>query len=716
MTSPAAITDHVGDHPITPNTPVLQNRELHPDADRTTLPRFGDAQWDLTAARPDRHQRERIHWNGYPAAFRHACKLYAFALINIVEDVPRLAGSRSDIPAINTLQESLRQLKVFLTWLQGRDITRFVEVGTVDLDDYQRYITDHAATSTHWKRMALLAVQRLHAYRDYLPEEHRLPSPRPWGGASAAELAEHPAPKLGENRTPRVHPDVMHPLLSAALLVTSTIAADLLPTARRLIAMRHLAHQVAPSQRRLGLQGTARRHAVKQHCDRLLPALIVHGLALPGRRVDGQTTIDIDGLTIGGWLDRVYLRKWPALREAVTSYGLPIKVNLFRVNRFSSVDARPWRTQPVDASELLVLLRHLTTACFLTIAYLSGIRMAEALNLRRGCITRDSKLGLIFMSGQQVKTRPQRRERSPQTIPWVVIDQVAHAVSILEDLATGEMLFPTGEICSMQWIDDTVSSSRRPSSINNDIATFINWFNTDIAPATGHPVIGEDPHGTISAQRLRRTLAWHIVRRPGGTVAGSTQYGHLYTRVVHGYAGRANSGFLDEITFEEFLLRAETLHEDHQRLAQGEHVSGPAADAYKTRVTAAGRFAGLTITTPAQVNNAMTNPDLQVHHGALLTCVYRPATAACRDATDSDSGPSWPRCRLTCRNAARTDRDITELRRHVQDLKSDLTAPGLPEPLRQRIQQRLDEHERAITEHDTTRPQPPTRQPQGPTA
>ena len=170
--------------------------------------------------------------------------------------------------------------------------------------------------------------------------------------------------------------------------------------------------------------------------------------------------------------------------------------------------------------------------------------------------------------------------------------------------------------------------------------------------------IGEDPDGKILAPRLRRTLAWRIVHRPGGTIAGATQYGHLHDQLITGYA---DAGFLDEITFEQFLLRAETLHDDHQRLQDGEHVSGPAAGEYRNRVDEASRFAGLTITTTSQVDNALANPALQVHHGALLTWVYREATAACRSASSEDTGPAWNRCRLTCSNAARSDRDIAAL-------------------------------------------------------
>lgn len=152
-------------------------------------------------------------------------------------------------------------------------------------------------------------------------------------------------------------------------------------------------------------------------------------------------------------------------------------------------------------------------------------------------------------------------------------------------------------------------------------------------------------------------------------------------------------------------MRAETIHDDHQRLHRDEHVSGPAADEYRRRAAAGSKFAGLAITTKSQVANALSNPDLQIHYGALLTCVYRPATAACREQADADFGPSWPRCRLSCANIARTDRDITELRQRIRSLATELAIDGLPDPLRQRIQERLAAHEQVVAEHESTRPQ-----------
>jgi integrase len=704
MTSPRpSIPDTVAELTVVATSPVLQARQLHPGTDPASLSRFGDPVWDLFPALPDRHStNQRIHWDTYPAAFRHLCKLYVFALLNVIEHAPRLPYARTEVPSVKTIWADLGHLRAFLDWLADHGIDNVGDVTMTDLDHYLRHVTDQPATSTTRKRKALLAVQRLHAYRRVLPAHCRLPAAPPWGGASAAELADDPDPRRAENRTPRIHPDAMHPLLSAALLATDTIAADLLPLASRLVTLRAHALRLEADTGEHPRKPISRWHGAQNQLARVLAALAERGQPLPGVH-DGQATIiDITGLSVAGHIDRELLGKQPC-HDILARCDLPISKDLLRATRFTAVQSQPWRDHPVEATEMLTLIRHLTTACFLVIAYLSGIRTGEALNLKRGCVTRDATLGLIFMSGHQLKARPDRRERSPKTIPWVINEHAAKAITVLEDLSPSAMLFPPGKFGSPEWLAST--RCRTTGAINDDIRAFIDWFNTAIAAPTGHPAIGADQHGTITASRLRRTLAWHIVRRPGGTIAAATQYGHLRTQITHGYAGHAGSGFLDEISLEEFLLRAERLHDDHQRLQTGEHVSGPAANNYRQRVTAGHTFAGLTITTPAQANTALANPTLQIHHGAMLTCVWRPETAACQDTADNTdrNGPAWPRCRLSCTNIAYTDRDIAAVQRHVHALRADLAAPGIPEPLHDRIQQRLTEHERVLTTHQASK-------------
>lgn len=702
MTDTAEALDIVAAVHVDPEIAVLINRTLYIDATRC---RFGDPVWDLSAAIEDRHSAgQAVHWDGFPAPFRHACKLYLFALLNIVDDAPRLDSARSDYPHIKTILGELVPLRRFTMWLVERGVTSFGQVSAEHLDDYLRHVTETSGVSAGSKRSALQAIKRLHVYREALPPHCRLPAGPLWGGASARGLANYESSWGKPNTTPRIHPDVMEPLLSAALMVTHTVADDLLPTARNLLAMRHLAHQIAPDIRRAPTRTVSVFETTKTQLECLLAALGHNDASLPGIRTDGTTSVDLMGLAVGGWLHHTELERMKETSVLIAKYGLPINVDMLRVTTFSAVGTHYWREDPVGAGELVELLRHVTTACFLVIAYLSGVRTGEALNLRRGCISRDSKLALTLLSGQQLKADDRRRDRSPATIPWVVTDETAHAVSVLEQITVSDLLFPGFQWCSQEQFLFGATRTRTPGSINADITSLIEWFNREVAPAVSHPLIGADPDGTIQVPRLRRTLAWHIVRRPGGTVAGATQYGHLHTQMIQGYAGGADSGFLDDITFEQFLHRAEVIHDDSQRLGRGEHVSGPAADDYRARIARASTFAGLTVTTKSQINNALSNPDLQIHHGAVVTCVFRRATAACLEPADSSAEPSWSRCRLSCVNAARTDRDAANLGQHVTALQRDLATLELPEPLRQRIQTRLVEHQKALAEHESSRP------------
>ncbi len=687
---------------VAPDTAVVINRTLHIDGIRS---RFGDPVWDLSAAIQDRHNAgQSVHWEGFPTPFRHACKLYLFALLNIVDDAPRLDSARSLYPHIKTIWGELVPLRRFTAWLVERGVTSFGQVRAEDLDDYLRRVTEASGVSAESKRSALQAIKRLHVYRDALPPHCQLPPGPLWGGTSARGLAHYESSWGKPNTTPRIHPDVMEPLLSAALAVTHTVAADLLPAARNLLAMRYLAHQIAPDIRRARTRTVSVFETTKAQLECLLAALGRNDASLPGIRTGATTSVDLAGLAVGGWMHHTELKRMKETPVLLAKYGLPIDVDMLRATTFSAIGTHCWRETPVGAGELVELLRHVTTACFLVIAYLSGVRTGEALNLRRGCISRDSKLALTLMSGQQLKADDQRRDRSPATIPWVVTDETAHAVSILEQITVSDLLFPAFNLCSQQRFLFGASRTRTPGSINTDITNFIEWFNRDIGPALSHPLIGADPDGTIQVPRLRRTLAWHIVRRPGGTIAGATQYGHLHTQMIQGYAGGADAGFLDDITFEQFLHRAEIIHDDSQRLERGEHVSGPAADEYRARIARASTFAGLTVTTKAQINTALSNSDLQIHHGAAVTCVFRRATAACLEPADSSAEPLWSQCRLGCVNAARTDRDATSLREHVTALQRDLATLELPEPLRQRIQTRLIEHRKALAEHESSRP------------
>lgn len=202
-------------------------------------------------------------------------------------------------------------------------------------------------------------------------------------------------------------------------------------------------------------------------------------------------------------------------------------------------------------------------------------------------------------------------------------------------------------------------------------------------------------------------------RQPGKTHVRTRQRGHHAVRAIRRVSiptaplGTYESGFPDEYAFEDWLYRVEILAEDEEALRNGEHVSGPAADAYRQRVSAAGRqFAGHVMTSERQARDLLGNPLLQIFHGEGMTCVLDPVQAACQlhgSADDRLVTPDIDDCRPRCRNIARTDRDIEQVQADRDDLLR-ATADRLAPPIRyarelhelRRLDRIVNEHERDV--------------------
>ncbi|MCC9706052.1 hypothetical protein E4N62_12755 [Streptomyces sp. MNU76] len=173
--------------------------------------------------------------------------------------------------------------------------------------------------------------------------------------------------------------------------------------------------------------------------------------------------------------------------------------------------------------------------------------------------------------------------------------------------------------------------------------------------------------------------------------------------------GSYESGFLDEYAFEDWLYRLEGLAEDEQALSHGEHVSGPAADAYRYRVTAASReFAGRVLTSDRQARDLLGNQLLQIHHGMGMTCVLNPQTAACQLRGTADAPmvtPDTDDCQPKCVNLARTDRDIEHVKQHARDLAEIVDDPLAPPIRHARERHELTRLKKIIDAHEKERGQ-----------
>ncbi|WP_433206674.1 hypothetical protein ACQP1G_20490 [Nocardia sp. CA-107356] len=683
------------------DTPVLLRRELLSGTGLDGLSRFGEDRWHLNEAIFEADATAlSVNFAVVPAPLRLAAKHYVWQLINTDSPpgITRMRIARSSIRSIPAIWQSFRE---FLLWLHNQQITEFCQVTADLLDGYLTAIGD-ADIPLERKYRRITEVRRLWSYRSVLPEPMRLPILPPLGGDAAYELLGKTTPSR-ENLTPRIGKDTMQPLLSWSLRFVEDFSADILAAHTEYLFMRSRSTEGRHERGRLVRSpvGQAEQRMTDYWHDCAAPAG-----CYPAKSVRTGPSASTGPTSARSWNTRA--APCPAGRMLLDS-GIPVADDAYLDTPITGqLDGTPWHDGPISYNEAATLATHLSTACLVIVAYLSGARPGEVLNLRRGCIEHDAAADLWLMSGicfknvvdasgNKLPAGALRRD------PWVVVEPVADAVAVLERLHDHPLLFPSRIEAHLRRTNTKrKGQARAGGQIALDLAAFVAWVN-DHGDRRGVRGIPTDPRGQLNISRFRRTLAWFVRRRPRGLVAGAIQYGHVHTRLLQGYAGDYGSGFPDEYAFEDFLARLEKLAEDEQALQDGEHVSGPASDAYRQRVSTASRqFVGYVLTSVKQARDLVGNPLLQIFHGKGMTCVFDPKQAACLlrgEAQDPLTTPDTDDCRPRCQNIARTDRDVAEIRSRREEL-ANIIADSLAPPIRHRREQHeLDRLDTILENH-----------------
>jgi len=413
----------------------------------------------------------------------------------------------------------------------------------------------------------------------------------------------------------------------------------------------------------------------------------------------------------------------PATMSALLVWCLRLVEEAPRLRRWISLDpnaARPGRPTSLPWSgdlgqdQIDACRRAVSTACLITVAYLTGMRADEVLGLRRGCCTpttHGSTTG-YEIRGRTYKAAVAAGRSLPEGIerehPWVAIKPVADAIAVMEGLHTGDLLFSdtlfkarlNGGI-----LDPAGPPSRR---VHEAITHLTSWCNQRANELERpHDLIPEDPDGPINLRRLRRTLAWFIYRRPGGRVALGVRYGHLHAATTDGYGGRVSAGLRDLFPMEEAFAVSDSLHRAVEHLQEHPHISGPAAARYRAAACEyRDRFHGLTLTTK-QAAALMTNPALRVYDapGQALACCFDPRKALCRKgtATRAATTPDLTSCDDRCSNIARTDKHISAIQSELVMLQEEFDAPTTPEPIRHRIRAQIERRRTIVSAHENAR-------------
>ena len=656
--------------------------------------------WDVSGFLPRTAKMTRIDFTtiadpGHARTVRE----YLHSRLNRGIAVNQLSGTARPMK-LTGLYSEFAELRLILRELAAAGAARLADVAPRHLDQ----------VLAGWKRRPDTAagkvgvVKYLAAHGPFLTDRLGF---TPWPGRPANQVAGRRIQR--ENTTPRIPQEVMAPLLQAALFYAQTAAGDLLAAQREISALQAACAQVTlrPGEARARLEAFIARRArdgrgipAAPHPGKIPGAVTADGIAqAPDRALTGL----LAGIPGGLWYHHARL----------VAAGDELGYEQGGLNTAMSPwpgSGRPWRPR-LDTASLRAELFHLRTACWIVIAYLSGMRDTEVRELARDCaFTEPGPDGRIRhkLRGRVFKDRGLAGDAEE----WVVLDAVHQAVGVLlavNDDATHLFAY----------------SGVRKDGMNANMLTRLNRFAAHasdlLTPPGGEAFIPGHGDGQaawqLNTRQFRRTLAWHIAHQPFGIVAGARQYKHAQVAIFEGYAGTSASGFAAEVEAEQATARldyAEDLYRDW--LAGGP--SGGGAD-HKINAEFARIHAELadlpgTIADPRRLRTMLSHLATTLHPGVLGDCFYQPGTALCAKQARQPAGkkplPMLNTC-LNCPNARRSSVHLPRLeqaRNQARQIIGDFrgTLPPLQQAALTDHLSQLGQLISQITSNDTETAQP----------
>ncbi|MDN5916468.1 MAG: hypothetical protein L0I76_15435 [Pseudonocardia sp.] len=616
-----------------------------------------------------------LDFTSVPTAHRSVIKEFSYAMLS--GELP--PGERRK--TVGTIKQIFGCLARFTRWLDrqppppGHAARHLADLTGSDLLEFQRVLIS-AKPNLIGRNNERSAIRMLWHYRDSLTSD-RLPfDPQHLQGWS------EPYHRPPENRTARIPEPVLGPVLAWSLRFVDDFAADILAADE--FWRTHRQRRASPPRRSAGELDLALRTLLDVHIAERRP--------LPGHQGDINITFLAGRL---GCTRTALDRRRSQLDRAAAIAGIAAE-SVLPTPITAHLDGQPWiegvNTNQASPTGLSSLARSLQAACYVVIAFLSGMRDCEVKHLRRGCLRTLRDLdGNAYR--HVVTSMAFKGERDPGGVEatWVVGAPAARAIEVLHRLQPPDtsLLFavlPTsqGNKPHTRTSDTAISSA----TTNDQLAGFLTWINTYCA-ATGRADTVPDIDGRpvrLTTRQFRRTLAWFIARRPGGAIAGAIAYRHQAIGMFEGYAGTSESGFRAEVESEQALARGEHLLamiDAHQH----DQLAGPAAADAAQRLDGFGdlaRFQGVVITDERRLQRLMRREDPAVYPDRYVTCVHKHATALCQQHRDTDGQlrPQLSACKpLSCRNVALTGDNVTAWRDEIDHIDHELDARPTLAPL-----------------------------------
>ncbi|MEV6399853.1 hypothetical protein AB0M39_34560 [Streptomyces sp. NPDC051907] len=667
------------------NPYVLAGRPLRQGSRLEDTARFSDDVWRLAPAIVQVQERTVVlNFPTIPARFRLATKRLFYALL-----CPELESPPGeDRPAIASVRSAFGELKRLLTWLDSRwpaDRVELSAISPADLDRYNRHLLTLFPHRDGAREAARAAVRLLWRWRLHLGNDQLRFDPLHLDG-----WGEERTHRGRENGTGRLPEDVLGPLLVWALRFIDDFAPDILEADRKW------------HERRAVGTGRVTSHRVDERLQQLLGDHIEARRPLPGHQ--GKINISQLAATL-----RCHRREITKRREAIDAVAAVVGVAdaAFVDEGIQGVlDGRPWiKAVTVDhtlPTSLAALARHLQSACYIVIAFLSGMRDSEVKHIKRACVeAKRDEDGNAYR--WRVHSRAFKGEEDAEGVDatWTVCEPVVRAIRVLEQLQPAGQNYLMSALLhgpgqpKKAGVDRAVGVGATNQNLNL-FAGFVNELCTErgrtdtIAAGQGHAL-------RLKTRVFRRTLAWFIARHPGGVIAGALQYRHQSIQMFEGYAGTSDSGFRAEVESEQAIARGEVYMEmidSHQHAG----LAGPAAEEAARRLADFGeraQFHGQVALDRHRLKRTMKRHDPAIYPGEYITCVNDPAKALCEKARrgNSEGLPSHGGCLpLACRNVTLTPENIAAWQGEIVRIDGRIASrPMLPPRLRRFLESRRAE-------------------------
>jgi hypothetical protein len=329
-------------------------------------PRYGDDVWDISAFVPRTAKMTRIDFTAI-ADPRHARTIREYLHSRLNRGIPanQLSGTARPMK-LTSLYGEFTEVRLILRQLAVVGAVTLAEVTPRHLEQILagwKPLPDTAAAKVG-------TVKHLAAHGPFLTDRLGF---TPWPGRPANQVAGRRIPR--ENTTPRIPQEVMAPLLQAALFYVQAVAGDLRNAQQEISRLHEACAQVSlrPGEARARLEafiaGRARAGRgipATPHAGKAPGAVIADGIVqAPNRSLAGL----LAGVPGGLW----YHQERLAAAGAELGYepgGLDTEMSPWPAS------GQPWRPR-LDVTSLRTELFHLRTACWIVIAYLSGMRDAE---------------------------------------------------------------------------------------------------------------------------------------------------------------------------------------------------------------------------------------------------------------------------------------------------------------------------------------------------